>query len=135
MVIMMASPFAGTFMPGSGRCEVQRAVDFIGLGEMPYPYTSKGSPIERENPFIVRNNNLCILCGRCVRVDQEILGIEAISFNRRGKDTFIGGAFGKTLFWSGCTFCGCCVEVCPVDALECCPWPGGFRNDKHGSIP
>ena len=102
----------------NGRCKVQRAADFIGLGEMPYPYRSKGLPIERENPFIVRNNNLCILCGRCVRVDQEILGIEAISFNRRGKDTFIGGAFGRPLLESGCTFCGCCVEVCPTGALK-----------------
>jgi NAD-dependent dihydropyrimidine dehydrogenase PreA subunit/ferredoxin len=104
--------------PNNGRCEVQRAVDFIGLGEMPYPYTHKGYHIERENPFIVRNNNLCILCGRCVRVDQEILGIEAISFNRRGRDTFIGGAFGRPLLESGCTFCGCCVEVCPTGALK-----------------
>ena len=104
--------------PNNGRCEVQRAVDFIGLGEMPYPYSPKGLPIERENPFVVRNNNLCILCGRCVRVCQEILGIEAISFNRRGKDTYIGGAFGKTLTDSGCTFCGSCVEVCPTGALK-----------------
>jgi ferredoxin len=103
--------------PNNGRCELQRASDFIGLGEMPYPYTSKGYPIERENPFIVRNNNLCILCGRCIRVDQEILGIEAIAFNRRGKDTCIGGAFGRPLLESGCTFCGCCVEVCPTGAL------------------
>jgi formate dehydrogenase beta subunit len=104
--------------PNNGRCETQRAVDFIGLGEMPYPYTPKGYHIERENPFVVRNNNLCILCGRCVRVDQEILGIEAISFNRRGKDTFIGGAFGRPLLESGCTFCGSCVEVCPTGALK-----------------
>jgi len=104
--------------PNNNRCDLQRAVDFIGMGEMPYPYSSKGFTIERENPFIVRNNNLCILCGRCVRVDQEILGIEAISFNRRGKDTYIGGAFGKTLTDSGCTFCGCCVEVCPTGALK-----------------
>ena len=102
----------------NGRCEVQRAVDFIGLGEMPYPYRPKGLSIERENPFVVRNNNLCILCGRCVRVCQEILGIEAISFNRRGRDTFIGGAFGRPLLESGCTFCGSCVQVCPTGALK-----------------
>lgn len=104
--------------PNNGRCELQRASDFIGLGKVPYPYTPKGYPIERENPYIVRNNNLCILCGRCVRVDQEILGIEAIALNRRGKDTFIGGAFGKPLLESGCTFCGSCVEVCPTGALK-----------------
>ncbi len=103
--------------PKNYRCELQRASDFIGLGKMAYPYTSKGYPTERENPFIVRNNDLCILCGRCISVDQEILGIEAIAFNRRGKDTYVGGAFGKPLLESGCTFCGCCVEVCPTGAL------------------
>jgi ferredoxin len=84
---------------------------------MPFPYTSKGLPVEMENPFIVRNNNLCILCGRCIRVDQEILGFEAIAFNLRGARTYIGGAFGKPLIESGCTFCGSCVEVCPTGAL------------------
>ncbi len=104
--------------PNNGRCELQRAVDFIGIEEQPYPYKSKGFPIEKENPFVVRNNNLCILCGRCVRVCGEVLGIEAISFNLRGKDTYIGGAFGKPLSESGCTFCGSCIEVCPTGALK-----------------
>src|SRR4030042_1133170 len=112
----------------NGRCELQQAVDFIGLDGMPFPYTPKGLPVERENPFIVRDNNLCILCGRCIRVDQEILGFEAIAFNLRGAQTYIGGAFGKPLIESGCTFCGSCVEVCPVGALmdrgdEWSRWP------------
>lgn len=113
--------------PNNGHCEVQKVVDFIGLDEMPFPYTSKGLPIERDNPYIIRNNNLCILCGRCVMVCQEILGIEAIAFNRRGPQTFISGAFGKSLADSGCTFCGSCVEVCPTGALV-------DRDDtlKHG---
>lgn len=101
----------------NGRCELQKAVDFIGIGEMPYPYNHRGFPIEMENPFIVRNNNLCILCGKCVRVCHEIRGAEAISFNLRGKNTYIGGAFGKTLIDSGCKFCAACVDVCPVGAL------------------
>jgi len=101
----------------NGRCELQQAVDFIGLDGMPFPYIPKGLPVERDNPFIVRDNNLCILCGRCIRVDQEILGFEAIAFNLRGAKTYIGGAFGKSLIESGCTFCGSCVEVCPVGAL------------------
>jgi formate dehydrogenase beta subunit len=104
--------------PNNGRCELQRAVDFIGLEEQPFPYSSKGFPIEKDNPFIVRNNNLCILCGRCVRACGELLGIEAIAFNLRGRETYIGGAFGKPLSDSGCTFCGTCVEVCPTGALK-----------------
>ncbi|MBM3119693.1 MAG: FAD-dependent oxidoreductase [Chloroflexi bacterium] len=114
--------------PKNGRCKLQKAVDFIGLNGMPFSYTSKGFTVERDNPFIVRDNNLCILCGRCVRVDQEILGFEAIAFNLRGAQTYIGGAFGKPLIESGCTFCGSCVEVCPVGALmdrsdEWTRWP------------
>jgi ferredoxin len=103
--------------PKNRHCELQKVADFIGLDTMPFPYTSKGLPVEMENPFIVRNNNLCILCGRCIRVDQEILGFEAIAFNLRGAKTYIGGAFGKPLIESGCTFCGSCVEVCPTGAL------------------
>ncbi|OGN92051.1 MAG: hypothetical protein A2Z70_03095 [Chloroflexi bacterium RBG_13_48_17] len=103
--------------PKNGYCELQKVADFIGLVTMPFPYTSKGLPVEMENPFIVRNNNLCILCGRCIRVDQEVLGFEAIAFNLRGAKTYIGGAFGKSLIESGCTFCGSCVEVCPTGAL------------------
>jgi formate dehydrogenase beta subunit len=103
--------------PKNRHCELQKVIDFIGLETMPYPYTPKGLPVEMENPFIIRNNNLCILCGRCIRVDQEILGFQAIAFNRRGANTYIGGAFGKPLIESGCTFCGSCVEVCPTGAL------------------
>jgi len=103
--------------PKNRHCELQNVADFIGLDTMAFPYTSKGLPVEMENPFIVRNNNLCILCGRCIRVDQEILGFEAIAFNLRGAKTYIGGAFGKPLIESGCTFCGSCVEVCPTGAL------------------
>ena len=103
--------------PKNRHCELQKVTDFIGLETMPFPYTSKGLPVEMENPFIMRNNNLCILCGRCIRVDQEILGFEAIAFNLRGARTYIGGAFGKPLIESGCTFCGSCVEVCPTGAL------------------
>ncbi len=103
--------------PKNGRCELQQAVDFIGLEEMPFPYTPKDQPIELDNPFIVRNNNLCILCGRCVRVCNEVRGNEAIAFNSRGMETVVSGAFGKPLSESGCKFCGACVDVCPVGAL------------------
>lgn len=103
--------------PKNGRCELQRVVDYLGIQLEEFPYQYKNLPVEAENPFVVRNNNLCILCGRCVRVCGEILGIEAIAFASRGGPTVITGAFGRTLSESGCTFCGSCVEVCPVGAL------------------
>jgi len=114
--------------PKNGRCELQQAVDFIGLDEMPFPYKHKGLPIEMDNPFILRNNNLCILCGRCVRICAETRGNEAIAFNLRGNETVISGAFGKPLSESGCKFCGACVDVCPVGALV-------ERTARYDGIP
>ena len=61
--------------------------------------------------------NLCIVCGKCVRACDEIEGVNAITFEMRGNDTIVGTAQGGTLAESGCTFCGLCVDVCPVGAI------------------
>jgi len=60
-------------------CELQRAVNHIGLDEIP-PYTPKQLPVRTDSPFFIRDHNLCILCQRCVRVCEEIRGIKAIEF-------------------------------------------------------
>ncbi|HEX77439.1 MAG TPA: FAD-dependent oxidoreductase [Dehalococcoidia bacterium] len=114
--------------PKNGRCELQRVVDYMGMEGQALPYGYKGLPIERENPFIVRNNNLCILCGRCVWACREVLGTQAIDFAGQGREAVIAPASGTTLAESGCTFCGSCVEVCPTGALmdrddQWHPWP------------
>ena len=99
------------------RCELQDVVEALKIEKVRFPSVYRDFEIKREDPFFDRNYNLCILCGRCIRVDQEILGFEAIAFNLRGAETYIGGAFGKPLIESGCTFCGSCIEVCPTGAL------------------
>jgi len=73
------------FCPRNGNCELQRAIDYIGpvdhigLGELP-PYIPKKLPVREDSPFFVRDNNLCILCERCVRVCEDIRGVRAIEF-------------------------------------------------------
>lgn len=66
---------------------------------------------------IVRDPGKCILCGRCVRVCQEVQGIGAIDFVGRGFDVTVGSGFGVPLAESGCVYCGQCVLRCPVGAL------------------
>ena len=105
------------FCPKNGRCELQKVVEYIGIKEVTLPYAYKELPIEREAPFFERDYNLCILCGRCVRVCQEVRGIGAIASTYRGSQALIGTAFGRSLQESGCQFCGACVDICPTGAL------------------
>ena len=70
-----------------------------------------------ENPFILRDYDLCISCYRCVRVCAEQEGDYAISVMNRGFDTQITTEFNGILKDSACTFCGQCVQTCPTGAL------------------
>jgi formate dehydrogenase alpha subunit len=103
--------------PRNGTCELQEVVDYIGIEKIELPFTSRGLPIDRENPFFERDYNLCILCGRCVRVCQEVRGVGAIAFTSRGSEALPGTAFGHPLQDSDCKYCGACVDVCPTGAL------------------
>jgi len=103
--------------PNNGICELQEVVDYIGIEEVNLPSTLREAPIDDENPFFERDYNLCILCGRCVRVCQEVRGVGAIACTSRGSETLPGTAFGHLLRDSDCKYCGACVDVCPTGAL------------------
>ena len=70
-----------------------------------------------ENPFILRDYELCISCYRCVRVCAEQEGDHAINIMNRGFHTQITTEFDGLLKDSACTFCGQCIQTCPTGAL------------------
>lgn len=75
-------------------------------------------PINDPNPFIERDYNKCIMCTRCVRACEEITAARAINVKNRGHEAKISTAFDGLLKDSPCVFCGQCVMVCPVGALN-----------------
>ncbi|WP_020674782.1 NADH-quinone oxidoreductase subunit NuoG [Geopsychrobacter electrodiphilus] len=79
-------------------------------------------PKDEINPLIERNMNRCVLCGKCVRVCDEVVGYGSYSFINRGFETKIATAFDRGL---NCEFCGQCVSLCPVGAIL--PRPFKFK--------
>ena len=104
--------------PKNERCEFKDTVRYLGMElESPLEYQYKQIPLEVSDPFYDRDYNLCITCGRCVRVCEEIRGDDAIGFTQRSGRALVGTSFGDSLLESGCEFCGACLDVCPVGAL------------------
>ena len=102
----------------SGNCELQKLSREYNCDEMAYAGEMKKHVIDDNNPYLIRDNNKCILCRRCVAVCNKIQSVGVIGANKRGFDTTIGCAFGKTLDEVPCVACGQCINVCPVGALR-----------------
>lgn len=98
-------------------CAVRVLTEELHLTTLPVPPVYRDLPLERSDPFIDRDLNLCILCGRCVRVCKAQHGHATIDFVGRGSQTRIGEAFGRSLTEAGCRFCGSCIDVCPTGSL------------------
>ena len=74
-------------------------------------------PIDYSHPFIMRDANKCINCGRCIRTCAEIQGPAVLGYIYRGFATLVAPEFGDSLTKTSCLSCGKCIDVCPVGAL------------------
>ena len=99
-------------------CELQDLAAEFGIDEVPYRGKTRHHYTDFSSPSIVRNPDKCILCGRCVRVCEEIQGVSAIDFTRRGFDTMVLPPFEWDLSETSCVNCGQCVIACPTGALH-----------------
>lgn len=98
-----------------------KLIDFANQYDVhPERFAGDKNTIEFEDahPFIVRDPNKCILCGLCVRVCDEVMGVGALGLVHRGFDTVVKPNMEKPLIESGCISCGQCVSVCPTGALQ-----------------
>ncbi len=102
----------------SGKCELQELCTEYGVEDENY-FAGEQQHFEPDTsaPHMVRDNNKCILCRRCVAVCEKVQGVAVIGPNNRGFATSIGCAFESDLADTSCVNCGQCIAACPVGAL------------------
>ncbi|MBN1347635.1 MAG: iron hydrogenase small subunit [Phycisphaerae bacterium] len=99
-------------------CRLQGIAAELGIRQRRYTGAKNEYPMDTSNPSIIRDPAKCILCGRCVRICEEIQGVSAIDFIGRGSKARIGTAFDEGMNISSCVNCGQCVVACPTGALR-----------------
>ena len=97
-------------------CELQKLCNEYGVDESHFKGVMNEYEIDASSP-IIRDNNKCILCRRCVAVCSKVQGIGVIGANDRGFDTHIASAFEMPRDATSCVSCGQCIVVCPTGAI------------------
>ena len=105
--------------PKSGSCELQRIAHHLGvkLRSKRLRELRRSLPVDDSHPQITYDPNKCVLCGRCVWVCREHLGIRTLGFAHRGFERVVTTFEGEPLVTTKCDQCAKCVEVCPTGAL------------------
>ena len=102
----------------SGHCELQQLCNDLGVeSEDIYDGEKNEYELDMSAAHMVRDNNKCILCRRCMAVCEKVQGVGVIGANERGFKTEISSAFGMGLADTSCVSCGQCIAVCPTGAL------------------
>ena len=97
-------------------CELQRLCDELGVEDLPYEGENTTYDLDCSSQSLVRDNNKCVLCRRCIAAcDNQTVSV--ISCINRGFSTEVGAAFGKSMADVSCIYCGQCIVACPVGAL------------------
>jgi iron-only hydrogenase group A len=99
-------------------CELQRLAEELNIRERRIRGRKIKPRLDQSSPAIIRELSKCILCGRCIRVCEEVITATSLDFINKGKETHVGAAMDRDFNFSSCVHCGQCVLVCPTGALH-----------------
>lgn len=102
----------------STNCELQTLSNEYGCDAAAFQGERNLSEPDESTSYLVRDNEKCILCRRCVATCKSVQQVAVIAPSRRGFKTHIGCAFESDLADVPCVACGQCIAVCPTGALH-----------------
>ncbi len=118
-LIMASHPVDCARCASNGRCELQKIARHLGvsLKAKRLRKLTRELPVDNSHPLFNYDPNKCVLCGRCVQICREKLGIGVLGFAYRGFKRVVTTFANVPLADSRCQGCGECVRTCPVGAL------------------
>ncbi len=105
------------FCQMSGSCELQDLAYDYGLDHWEFDRAFPALPVDASREYFVMDHNRCILCRRCIRICDEMVGNATLGLKNRGANTMIVADLDVPFGESSCVACGSCLQVCPTGAL------------------
>ncbi|WP_456060823.1 NADH-dependent [FeFe] hydrogenase, group A6 [Anaerosinus massiliensis] len=98
-------------------CDLQKLCSRFNVLKPHLEKVSEPNVIYDKNPSLMRDLSKCVKCGRCVKVCNEVQGVNALTYSGRSEDFQVTTAYHKPLLETDCILCGQCSSVCPVGAI------------------
>lgn len=125
MLLLRTHPLLCPTCDAAGDCRLQQLVHEYEVVQLPFSVEARKFHVDNKSHFIRFDMNLCIKCGMCMRICDEVQGQHELSFIKRGIQAEVTTDFGRPL---DCEFCGQCAQVCPVGAI-CSKWLVGAGRE------
>ncbi|HNR11919.1 MAG TPA: FAD-dependent oxidoreductase [Thermodesulfobacteriota bacterium] len=112
-------------------CELKKWAGEYTVDQGKFKGKVKKYKVDNRHPYVLLDPNKCILCGKCVRTCESLLGVSALGFINRGYDMVVRPSMEKPLQETTCISCGNCIESCPTGAVSYnVPWERLWRRSE-----